>query len=149
MSTDYVKEKLKKYGRSWKELEPPHDREVVLFCEECGKSMGVQDVTYIDLRTLMYCDKCAKQFIKPTPYKLTENIEVVFDNGITVTVKYIGGYYNELVVDKICYYNKKGRFIKIKGKMYYLNKTATILSDAINYIRNQHNNFNAPQFAKI
>lgn len=150
MSTDYVKEKLRKSGRNWKELEPPHDREVQLLCEKCGKSMGIEDATRVDLRTLMYCDNCAKPFVRQVPYKITDNIEVTFDNGIIVTVKYTGGYYNELSVDKICYYNKKGRFIKIKGKMYYLNKTATVLSNTINYIHNQYNNnFNTLQFAKI
>ena len=54
-------------------------------------------------------------------YDLSEDKEVIFDNGNTVRVKYKSGYYPEMVVDKICYFNKKGRYIKIKGKTFYLN----------------------------
>ena len=148
-----IQEKLNKSGRKWKEGNPLPYRHAELFCEKCGKSMGVQDIVITDLKTLMYCDICAKPFVRQVPYKISDDIEVTFDNGIIVTVKYTGGYYNELSVDKICYYNKKGRYIKIKGKMYYLNKTATVLSSAIDLVDNifnqYNNNFNALQFAKI
>ena len=70
----------------------------------------------------MYCPKCVKPYIRSVPFDLTENIEVLSDWGNDVTVKYKGGYYDELVTGKICYFNKKGRFIKIKGRTYYLNK---------------------------
>lgn len=119
-----MEDKLNKAGRTWKPAPPPAlpYRHAELFCECCGKSMGVHDICYTDVRTLMYCANCAKVFVRPVPYKLIENIEIVFDNGITVVAKYTGGYYNELQTDKICYYSKKGRFIKIKGKQYYLNE---------------------------
>ena len=63
-----------------------------------------------------------KPYILTVPFDLTDDKEIVFDNGNMVQIKYKGGYYQELVTDKICYFNKKGRYIKVKGKTYYLNK---------------------------
>lgn len=60
-------------------------------------------------------------YIRPVPFSLTEYKEIVFDNGNIITIKYENNYYPKLSVDKICYFNKKGRYIKIKGKIYYLN----------------------------
>ena len=91
-----------------------------LFCEKCGKSMGVQDIICTDLRTLMYCGDCVKPYLRQVPYNLTDDKEIIFDNGLTVEIKYKDNYY-DLTCDKICYFNKKGRYIKIKGKTYYLN----------------------------
>ena len=70
----------------------------------------------------MYCADCVKPYVREVPYRIAEDKEVVFDNGNAVQVKYKGGYYAELVVDKVCYFNKKGRHIKIKGKTYRLNE---------------------------
>jgi hypothetical protein len=116
-----ITKKLDKAGRTWKPVTVLPYRNAELFCENCGKSVGVHDIICTDVRTLMYCSDCAQVFLRPVPYQLADGIDVVFDNGVTVGVEYTGGYYDLVRVNKICYYNKKGRFIKIKGKQYYLN----------------------------
>ena len=68
----------------------------------------------------MYCDDCVREYIRPTPFNISDNIEVVADFGNNVKLKYIGGYYSELIVEKICYFDKKGRYLKVKGKKYYI-----------------------------
>ena len=73
-----------------------------------------------DLRTHMFCDGCVQEYIRPTPFNISDNIEVVADFGNNVKLKYIGGYYSEMVVEKICYFDKKGRYLKIKGKKFYI-----------------------------
>ena len=117
-------DKLIKSGRKWAESEYMPYRCAELFCEKCGKSMGRHDIVCTNLQTLMYCGDCVKPYIRKVPFNLTEDKEIVFDNGNIVQIKYKGGYYKELITDKICYFNKKGRYIKVKGKTYYLN-TAT------------------------
>jgi hypothetical protein len=114
--------KLIKSGRKWAECDELPYRCAELFCEKCGKSMGIHDIVTTNLQTLMYCADCVKPYILTVPFDLTEDKEIVFDNGNMVQIKYKGGYYQELVTYKICYFNKKGRYIKIKGKTYYLNK---------------------------
>lgn len=116
-----VENKLNKSGRKWKESEYMPYRCAELFCEKCGKSMGVQDIICTDLRTLMYCNDCVKPYVRQVSYNLTDNKEIFFDNGLTVGIKYKDNYYHDLICNKICYFNKKGRYIKIKGKTYYLN----------------------------
>jgi hypothetical protein len=116
-----VENKLNKSGRKWKESEHMSYRCAELFCEKCGKSMGVQDIVCTDLQTLMYCSDCVKPYIRQVPYNLADDKEIVCDNGLTVQIKYKDNYYHELTCNKICYFNKKGRYIKIKGKTYYLN----------------------------
>lgn len=69
----------------------------------------------------MFCSECVQPYILFTPRHLTEDIEVCDDFGGTVRVKYTDNYYSEMVVFKECYFNKKGRFIKVKGKRHYLN----------------------------
>ena len=114
-------EKLEKSGRKWAESDFLPYRYAELFCEKCGKSIGKHDIVCTNLQTLMYCADCVKPYVRQVPYSIAEDKEVVFDNGNAVQVKYKGGYYAELVVDKICYFNKRGRHIKIKGKTYRLN----------------------------
>ena len=116
-----VENKLNKSGRKWKESEHMSYRCAELFCEKCGKSMGVQDIVCTDLQTLMYCSDCVKPYIRQVPYNLADDKEIVCDNGLTVQIKYKDNYYHELTCNKICYFNKKGRYIKTKGKTYYLN----------------------------
>lgn len=115
-------EKLEKSGRKWAESDFLPYRYAELFCEKCGKSVGKHDIVCTNLQTLMYCADCVKPYVRQVPYSIAEDKEVVFDNGNAVQVKYKGGYYAELVVDKVCYFNKKGRNIKIKGKTYRLNE---------------------------
>lgn len=120
-------DKLVKSGRKWAsstDMMPYRCAE--LFCEKCGKSIGIHDIVCTNLQTLMYCSDCVKPYVRSAPFDLTENIEVLFDNGNVVKIKYKGGYYEELVTEKICYFNKKGRFIKIKGKVYYLNTKGAV-----------------------
>lgn len=116
-----VENKLNKSGRKWKESEYMSYRCAELFCEKCGKSMGVQDIVSTDLRTFMYCSDCVKPYIRQVPYNLVDDKEIFFDNGLTIEIKYKDNYYHDLTCNKICYFNKKGRYIKIKGKTYYLN----------------------------
>lgn len=116
-----IAKKLNKAGRTWSPAATLPYRNAELFCENCGKSLGVHDIVCTDVRTMMYCAECAKVFVLPTPYKINDEIQIVFDNGVAVDAEYHGGYYDLIRVNKICYYNKKGRFIKIKGKQYYLN----------------------------
>jgi len=111
-----VENKLNKSGRKWKESEYMSYRCAELFCEKCGKSMGVQDIICTDLRTLIYCNACVKPYIRQVPYNLADDKEIVFDNGLTIEIKYKDNYYHDLTCNKICYFNKKGRYIKIKGK---------------------------------
>ena len=117
----YEEAKLIKSGRKWAECDRIPYRYAELFCEKCGKSVGTYDMVCTNLQTLMYCTDCVKPYIRTVPFNLTDDKEVTFDNGNTVIIKYKGGYYPELAVNKICYFNKKGRYVKIKGKTYYLN----------------------------
>lgn len=114
-------DKLIKSGRKWAECDFLPYRYAELFCEKCGKSLGKHDIVCTNLQTNMYCDDCVKPYIRKTPFNLTEDVEVVSDDGNTVKVKYKDNYYSEMVVYKVCYFNKKGRCIKVKGKTYYLN----------------------------
>ena len=116
-----LENKIIKSGRKWAECDYIPYRCVELFCEKCGESLGGHDLVFTDLQTLMYCDECVKPYILKVPFDLTNDKEIVFDNGNMVQIKYKNGYYKELVVGKTCYFNKKGRYIKIKGKRYYLN----------------------------
>lgn len=113
-------DKLMKSGRKWAESDHIPYRYAELFCEKCGESLGKFDIVCTNLQSNMYCPECSKVFCKPTPFNITENIEVVNDYGTTVLLKYIGGYYDELSVKKTCYFTKKGRYINVKGKRYYI-----------------------------
>ena len=113
--------KLEKSGRKWAETDYIPYRFARLFCVGCGKDLGRNfDIANTDLKAHQYCLECVKPYILTTPFKLDDGIEVVADRGNDVTVKYIGGYYPTLETEKLCYFNSKGRFIKIKGKTYYL-----------------------------
>lgn len=90
-----------------------------LFCEECGKKIGRFDIVDTNLETYVYCDDCATKFIRQTPIKLDCGT-VIKDYGNSVDLKYENNYYKEIIVDKVCYFNKKGRYIKVKGKRFYI-----------------------------
>lgn len=115
-------DKLIKSGRKWAECDYIPYRFAELFCERCGVSMGKYDIVTTNLQTFMYCSNCVKPYICTVPFDLSKDKEIVFDSGNTVLIKYKGGYYQELITEKVCYFNKKGRYIKVKGKTYYLNK---------------------------
>lgn len=115
-----VYDKLIKSGRKWSESNYIPRRYAKLFCEKCGKSLGKFDIVCTNLQSNMYCSECSKIFCKPTPFNITENIEVVDDYGTAVLLKYKGGYYDELSVRKTCYFTKKGRYINVKNKRYYI-----------------------------
>lgn len=116
-------DKLIKSKRKWK---PSTDkmpyRCAELFCEKCGKSMGIQDIVTTNLETLMYCSECVHPYIKDTPYNVIDSVDVIKDTGNDVIIRY---YRNDRLIGiqdeyKVCYFNKKGRAIKIKGKKYYI-----------------------------
>lgn len=120
MLSEREKQKLNKSGRKWKpsEARMPY-RCAELFCEECGKSLGIHDIVTTNLETNMYCSKCVKKYIKDIPIELPCG-EIVNDWGYMVLIEYENNYYDKLRVDKICYFNKKGRYIKVKGKRFYI-----------------------------
>ena len=114
-------DKLNKSGRKWAESDFLPYRFAELFCEKCGKSLGRFDMVCTNVQTNMYCEECVKPYIIEVPFNLSEDKEIVEDKGNSVVLKYKGGYYSELDTEKLCYFNKKGRYIKVKGKTYYLN----------------------------
>lgn len=113
--------KLIKSGRKWSESAYLPYRYAELYCECCGVSLGRHDIVCTNLQTTMFCSKCVQRYRTETPFQLAKDIAVVFDAGTFVDVKYSDGLYVEMTVSKTCYFNSKGRFIKIKGKRYYLN----------------------------
>lgn len=113
-------DKLTKSGRKWKpSTNSLSYRYAELFCECCGASLGEHDIVCTNLETTMYCGNCVTKYIKDVPFKLSCGT-VVKDFGGSVLLEYDNSYYDLLRVDKICYFNKKGRYIKVKGKRYYL-----------------------------
>lgn len=115
-----LEEKLKKSKRKY-EYSPdfiPY-RFAYLFCEECGKKIGKFDIVCTDLETNVYCDVCAAKFKKQTPIKLDCGT-IIKDYGNRVDLKYENNHYKEIIVYKVCYFNKKGRYIKAKNKRYYI-----------------------------
>lgn len=113
--------KLIRSGRKWNECDYMPYRYAELYCECCGVSLGNHDIVCTNLQTNMFCGRCVQQYRREVPFQLAEDIDVVFDAGHYVEVKYTGRYYPEMTVAKECYFNGKGRFIKIKGKRHYLN----------------------------
>lgn len=113
-------DKLNKSGRKWKESKEwlPY-RAAELFCEECGCSLGMFDIVTTNLESNMYCTKCVKKYIKDVPILLPIGV-ISEDFGDCVTIEYTNKYYKYISVSKICYFNKKGRYIKVKGKRYYI-----------------------------
>ena len=113
------KNKLIKSGRKWAESSYMPYRCAELFCEECGKPLGIYDIVCTNLETVMYCERCVSKYIKETPITL-ECGTVIKDWGTDVELEYNNGYYSLMRVTKVCYFNKKGRYIKVKGKRYYI-----------------------------
>jgi hypothetical protein len=96
---------------------PINSRSAELFCVECETSLGIHDMVYFSHESYKYCDKCVKKFAKEVPRCLSDNITVLFDNGNFVTIRYENIRQEH---DKTCYFNSKGRFIKVKNKRYYV-----------------------------
>lgn len=119
-------EKLVKSGALFSETDPPHDRNAILYCRKCLEPIGEYDVFYQDLNTVWYCGNCVQKYKKETPYNISNDIKVIIDNGSVVTVKYNDDDNDKLPIftNKICHFNKKGRFIVVKrnnkSKRYYL-----------------------------
>ena len=117
---DNLEDKLNKSGRKWlpsKDFLPYRCAE--LFCERCGSSLGVHDICCTNLESLMYCNKCVTKYTKNVPFDIPCG-KVVIDDGAYVSLEYKNDFYGSIVVRKICYFNKKGRYIKVKGKRYYI-----------------------------
>lgn len=116
----WKEEKLNNSGRKWSEDRCNNsDRCAELFCEECGISLGVHDIVYTNLESTMYCAKCVQKYIKSVPVSLQCGV-IREDFGDHLTLEYTDNYYKSMAVDKVCYFNKKGRYIKVKGKRYYV-----------------------------
>ncbi len=115
-----LENKLAKSGRKWAESPNymPY-RFAELFCEECGKSLGLYDICDTNLETTIYCSNCSSKYIKNTPFTIDCGV-VIRDIGTDVELEYTGNYYPLMRVRKVCYFNKKGRYIKVKGKRYYI-----------------------------
>lgn len=113
-------DKLQKSGRKWAEsVDRMPYRCAELFCENCGKSLGVFDIVCTNLESNMYCGDCVQKYQKDVPRELDCGT-IVSDNGATIDITYKDNYYVNMTVSKTCYFNKKGRYVKIKGKRYYL-----------------------------
>ena len=113
-------EKLNKSGRKWKPSQNymPY-RCAELFCEECGTSLGIFDIPNTNLESVKYCDTCAQKYIKETPIDLPCGT-IVEDHGGSVLMQYENSHYGTLWACKTCYFNSKGRYIKVKGKRFYI-----------------------------
>lgn len=119
-----IQEKLKKSNLKWQlvEYEDDYDPEIELFCIKCGKPSGFYSFNQIklsDLQELCCCSDCMVEYIKPVPYEFEGGI-VIWDNGDMVTMRRKDDRYEFTTVDKQCYFNTKGRFIKIGGKRYHV-----------------------------
>lgn len=113
-------DKLNRSGRKWKEsLNYMSYRYAELFCEDCGVSLGIYDIVCTNLESKMYCDKCVNKYIKNTPIILSCG-RIIEDYGDSLDLEYTDNYYKSITVNKTCYFNKKGRYIKVKGKRFYV-----------------------------
>lgn len=88
-----------------------------LFCVKCDKSLGKCELYYSSHECYKYCADCVKDFIKPVPIKLSDDMTVLEDYGNSVVLRYEDLRQEEY---KQCYFTSKGRYIKIKGKRSYL-----------------------------
>lgn len=88
-----------------------------LFCVECDNSLGKCELHYSSHECYKYCFDCVKRFIKSVPIKLAEDMTILEDSGNSVVLRYEDIRQEEY---KQCYFTSKGRYIKIKGKRYYL-----------------------------
>jgi len=88
-----------------------------LFCTKCGKSLGKCELHYTSNECYKYCSICIKTFIKSVPIKLSEDMTILEDSGNSIVLRYENLRQEEY---KQCYFTSKGRYIKIKGKRYYL-----------------------------
>ena len=113
-------DKLNKSGRKWK---PSPDympyRYAELFCEQCGASLGIYDIPCTNLESEKYCKICVQKYIKECPIELPCGT-VIEDHGGSVLLKYENSRYEAFWVCKTCYFNSKGRYIKVKGKRFYI-----------------------------
>lgn len=114
------KNKLEKSGRKWKESPDymPY-RCAELFCENCGISLGIHDIICTNLESIMYCKNCVQKYIKEVPIDLPCG-KITKDYGNSVILEYSNNYFVKLGTEKTCYFNKKGRYIKVKNKRYYI-----------------------------
>lgn len=110
-------DKLKKAGRKFDICE--NWRHVILYCKGCGVKLGEFDMFYESHESNLYCHDCAKKYEKSVPYEIEglEGSKVVQDNGTFVKVYYAEPMCYEI---KNCYFTKKGRYIKYRGKRWYL-----------------------------
>ena len=92
-------------------------RHAVLYCVECGKRLGEFDMFYESHEAYKYCCDCVKNFVLATPIILSETMSVLKDFGNSVLLRYENIRQEEI---KQCYFSKKGRYIKVKGKRVYL-----------------------------
>lgn len=112
--------KLNKSGRKWAESPDflPHIC-AELFCKECGKSLGIWNICTNNLETIVYCTNCVSKYIKDTPFTIDCGV-ITQDIGTNVELEYKDNYYTLMRINKVCYFNSKGRYIKVKGKRYYI-----------------------------
>lgn len=116
---DNIYQKMIKSKRKWDYAENLPYRFVKLYCVDCGEYLGEFDGADLNLEGHQHCSKCCKKYIKKVPVKLPVGT-IIADNGDDVSIKYDNNYYQELVVNKLCYFNSKGRYIVYKNKKYYI-----------------------------
>jgi len=95
-----------------------------LYCAECGclaylkARSWAQDID----RRYVFCEKCGEKYRIETPFELPVGT-VIKDKLNTVILAYDYGSDYQANYEKDCYFERKGRYIKIKGKRYFLNQT--------------------------
>ena len=110
-----IRDKLEKAKRKYDVCD--NWRHAVLYCVECGKTLGEFDMFYESQEAHKYCFDCVKKFVLPTPIILSETMSVLTDFGNSVLLRYENIRQEEI---KQCYFSSKGRYIKVKGKRVYL-----------------------------
>ncbi|NLZ53472.1 MAG: hypothetical protein GX892_10050 [Thermoanaerobacteraceae bacterium] len=113
-------------NNEYSEYTLPH-KSAELFCEECGVSIGIKDITTFKLDTFLFCSDCIKRYIRPVPYQLDEGITVIEDSGNYVKIECVRQFKKEPypryeIIEKLCRFKKKARFVKVGGKRYYIPK---------------------------
>jgi hypothetical protein len=88
-----------------------------LFCIKCNKSLGKCELHYSSHECFKYCSDCLKEFIKPVPNKLSDEMNILEDYGGSVILRYENIRHEEF---KQCYFSSMGRYINIKGKRHYI-----------------------------
>lgn len=114
------------FARRTEPIQAPNGYQVFqhdLYCAECGNlAYPAHDSWVKDIdRRYVFCLDCAEKYRVDVPVLFPWGA-VVKDNLNTVIVDYGYGTDHNSCYDKDCYFTHKGRYIKVKGKRYWLNR---------------------------